>query len=192
MGGIKIPRGVSSCRRARALLLPPQPDLATTTNLTSPLLSNMSTVPAPTTPPAAEPSTETEAPSTTVEGSTSESALDVAPPSVTMPDSSIAAAQAALNNALEAAAIVPDENELPAGSQAGDVEADGGPKTVFDDANSFNVKVSDHLELTTESCIITGLTQSLSSSCSTLCTLLGRSGTSPREPRTCPRRPRLR
>jgi hypothetical protein len=60
-----------------------------------------------------------------------------------MPDSSIAAAQAALNSTLENANIVPDEaSELPAGGKEGDVEADGGPKTVFDDASLFNVKVS--------------------------------------------------
>ena len=62
-----------------------------------------------------------------------------------MPDASIAAAQQALNNTLEAASIVPDESDLPAGGKEGDVEADGGPKTVFDDANKFNVKVSPQI-----------------------------------------------
>ncbi|KAL7409411.1 translation initiation factor eIF 4e-like domain-containing protein [Mrakia frigida] len=96
----------------------------------------MSTAPAPTTPPPADTTQEVEAPATSVEEETSGDA----PPSVTMPESSIAAAQLALNHALEAASIAPDEEELPAGAKEGDVETDGGPKTVFDDASSFNVK----------------------------------------------------
>lgn len=104
----------------------------------------MSTAPAPTTPPAADTTQEVEAPSTTIEEESSAPSGD-APPSVTMPESSIAAAQLALNHTLEAASIVPEEGELPAGAKEGDVETDGGVKTVFDDASTFNVKVSPSL-----------------------------------------------
>lgn len=85
-----------------------------------------------------------EVPATIIEGEVSTDSSDP-PPSVQMPESSIAAAQQALNHTLEAASIVPEEGELPAGAKEGDVETDGGPKTVFDDASTFNVKVSQSL-----------------------------------------------
>lgn len=84
----------------------------------------------------AVPADESAAPTVAVEGGELPS----------MPESSIAAATQALNTALEAANIGPDDSpdaaSLPEGPQEGDVDSDGKVKTVFDDATAFNVKVS--------------------------------------------------